>query len=112
MAGYTSATCYAISRDGIRWEKPDLDVKPGTNIVLPGYRDSNTVWLDLEKKDPRHRFEMFRVVEAKGRDKQTGVNNWEMAIYFSPDGVHWREAGRSGRLVDRSTVFWNPFRKV
>jgi hypothetical protein len=35
-----------------------------------------------------------------------------MSIHFSGDGIHWRQAGKSGRVVDRSTVFWNPFRRV
>jgi hypothetical protein len=43
-------------RDGIHWQKPTLDVQPGTNIVQPGGRDSSTVWLDLEEKDPKRRF--------------------------------------------------------
>ena len=33
MGGYTLATCYATSKDGITWEKPALDVKPG--LTLP-----------------------------------------------------------------------------
>src|SRR5262249_53284666 len=53
MGGSGRSTCHAISRDGVRWDKPKLDVAPGTNVVLPGYRDSCTVWLDLEEKDPR-----------------------------------------------------------
>jgi hypothetical protein len=51
MGGHGESTCYATSRDGIHWEKPALDVKPGTNIVVAGSRDSNTVWLDLDEKD-------------------------------------------------------------
>src|SRR4030095_15089805 len=87
-------------------------VLPGTNIVQPGGRDSSTVWLDLEEKDPIRRFKMFRVIGA-GEDPVTAWNNWVMAIHFSADGIHWGEpVAKSGRLVDRSTVFWNPFRKV
>jgi hypothetical protein len=113
MIGESASTGYATSRDGITWEKPSLDVRPGTNIVQPGGRDSSTVWLDLEEKDPARRFKMFRVIGAGGEDPATGWNNWIMAIHFSPDGIHWGDpAAHSGRLVDRSTVFWNPFRKV
>jgi hypothetical protein len=113
LVGESEATGYATSRDGIHWEKPSLDVRPGTNIVQPGGRDSSTVWLDLEEKDPARRFKMLRVVGAGGEDPVTGWNNWVMAIHFSPDGIHWGEpVARSGRLVDRSTAFWNPFRKV
>src|SRR5262245_31212937 len=60
----SSATCYATSRDGIKWDKPVLDVKKGTNVVVPGGRDSSTVWLDHREKDPQRRFKMFRVVGA------------------------------------------------
>ncbi len=113
MVGESAATGYATSRDGIRWNKRILDVQPGTNIVQPGGRDSSTVWLDLEEKDPARRFKMFRVIGAGPEDPVTGWNNWVMAIHFSSDGIHWGDpVARSGRVVDRSTVFWNPFRKV
>jgi hypothetical protein len=112
LGGESASTGYATSRDGIRWEKPALDVRPPTNIVQPGERDSSTVWLDLEEKDPARRFKMFRVIGA-GEDPVTKWNNWQMAIHFSADGIHWGEpVAKSGRVVDRSTVFWNPFRKV
>src|SRR5437870_1268964 len=38
MGEQVRATCYATSRDGIHWEKPALDVQPGTNVVLPASR--------------------------------------------------------------------------
>jgi hypothetical protein len=112
LVGESASTAYATSTDGLRWKKPLLDVRPGSNIVQPGGRDSSTVWLDLEEKDPSRRFKMFRVIGV-GEDPITGWNNWAMDIHFSADGIHWgNPVGRSGRVVDRSTVFWNPFRKV
>src|SRR5205085_2473589 len=57
------ATGYATSRDGIHWEKPVLDVVPGTNLVIAGWRDSSTTWLDSSEKDPLKRFKMFRSVK-------------------------------------------------
>lgn len=113
MVGESDGTGYATSRDGIHWDKPAQDVRPGTNIVQPGGRDSSTVWLDLEEKESARRFKMFRVVGAGGEDPITGWNNWVMAIHFSADGIHWGDpVARTGRVVDRSTVFWNPFRQV
>lgn len=104
MGGYVRSTCYATSPDGIQWEKPSLDVRPGTNIVQAGERDSATVWLDLEEKDPQRRFKMFR---------SHGDGGWALSLYFSPDGVHWCDAvARSGPCGDRTTVFYNPFRRV
>lgn len=114
--GLPRTTCYATSRDGIHWDKPALDVVPGTNVVLvdePGaFRDSNTVWLDLEEKDPQRRFKMFPVlVEEKTVDGKKQVRKW-MKIYFSPDGIHWKLAAESDACGDRTTVFYNPLRKT
>jgi hypothetical protein len=53
LVGESASTAYATSRDGIHWDKPSLDVRPPTNIVQPGGRDSSTVWLDSEEKDRR-----------------------------------------------------------
>ena len=51
MGGYSQNTCYAFSHDGLKWEKPALDVVAGTNITLSGHRDSSTVWLDQMELD-------------------------------------------------------------
>jgi len=105
MAGYGRQTAYATSRDGLHWEKPALDVKPGTNVVQKDARDSSTVWLDLEERDPQRRFKMWR---AHSEDKRFGLS-----LHFSADGIHWSpRALRTGSTGDRTTVFWNPFRKV
>jgi hypothetical protein len=106
MGGHTRSTCYAVSRDGIRWEKPRLDVRPGTSIVHAGSRDSCTVWLDLEEPNPKKRFRMFRSVRARSR------GDWMLELHFSADGIHWSDVGQSGICGDRTTVFYNPFRKV
>ena len=109
------ATCFATSNDGIHWDKPALDIEPGTNVVLRdgpyAFRDSNTVWLDLEEKDTQRRFKMFPVyVEEKEVEGKKQVRKW-MKIYFSPDGIHWKLAAESDECGDRTTVFRNPFRK-
>jgi hypothetical protein len=104
MGGIVRSTCYATSKDGVRWEKPSLDVNAGTNLVQGAGRDSSTVWLDLEEKDPRRRYKMFR---------SHGDGGWALSLHVSPDGIHWSEAVcRSGPCGDRTTVFYNPFRKV
>ena len=51
--------------------------------MQPCGRDSSTVWLELEEKDPARRFKMFRVIGAGGDDSVSGWNNWVMAIHFS-----------------------------
>jgi len=96
-------TCYATSEDGIHWERPALDVQPGTNVVcLAGYRDSSTVWLDLEEKDPNRRYKLF----------QFHRDCWRASLHSSADGIHWSGPTWCGNSGDRSTIFYNPFRKV
>ncbi|MGH9201582.1 MAG: hypothetical protein ACRD2A_10145 [Vicinamibacterales bacterium] len=100
MAGYGGVTCLATSHDGITWDKPVFDVVPETNIVNRDARDSTTVWLDLFESDQRQRFKMSAWYDHLLR------------LYVSPDGVHWRFIGSTGRAGDRSTFFHNPFRRV
>ncbi len=104
MAGYVSATAYATSRDGILWQKPLLDVKPGTNIVLDKPRDSATLWLDQEEKNPNRRYKLFVIA----RDKK----EWLGSLYASADGIHWGEpVAEDSTTGDRTTLFYNPFRQ-
>jgi hypothetical protein len=99
MAGYQQHTALALSRDGIRWERPAFDVVSGTNIVSERARDSNTVWLDLDARDSAERFKMA------GYD--LGLKS--LRLHVSRDGVRWREVGVAGPCGDRSTFFRNPF---
>lgn len=100
MAGYGVATALALSDDGVRWRRPDLGIVPGTNIVNTDVRDSSTVWLDLETADPRQRYKMSIWYDGY------------LVLYASPDGRRWTTIGTTGRTMDRSTFFYNPFRKV
>ena len=100
MGGYGMSTCLATSDDGVSWRKPSFDVVAGTNIVDVRNRDSTTVWLDQHERDPRARFKM------------SAWYDHTLVLLTSPDGVHWTEIGQTGRVGDRSTFFYNPFRNV
>lgn len=109
LAGYLRHLAYAESKDGIHWERPKLDVIPGTNLVLPLSLkpDSGTVWLDRECQNPEQRFKMmFR----EGNDRQRG-GFFPAELRTSPDGIHWSKPQSTGPMDDRSTCFYNPFRK-
>ena len=78
----SSALCYAMSRDGIAWQKPDLGITEHN-----GSTSNNLVKLlvhgvgivnDPRDPDPNRRFKMFC--------KDGGIS-----VCFSPDGVHWSE---------------------
>jgi len=110
MTAHNKATGYAVSRDGIAWEKPELDIYPGTNLIFKveyndsTYRDSCIVWLDHNEKDPQKRFKIT-LSQSKYDDRMT--------FRYSADGIHWGQVAKiSGDAGDRSTFFYNPFRRV
>jgi hypothetical protein len=95
-------TAYATSKDGLKWEKPALDVRPKTNIVLLStQRDSSVVWLDHHASDPAQRWKFFQF----NRDCYLG------SVHTSADGIHWSEPVWCGNSGDRTTFFHNPFRQ-
>ena len=84
------ATLYAISPDGVHWEKPLLDIQPGTNTVHIGQHDSSTVWLDLDEKDARRRYKMGYSLG----------HNRPFVLFESADGIHWsRPSPRASRAA-------------
>lgn len=67
-AGFHMNVALATSVDGIHWDKPALDVVPGSNIVIPGEWHlssegkavgSSTMWLDHDEPDPNKRYKYF-----------------------------------------------------
>jgi hypothetical protein len=75
--------CYAVSRDGIRWEKPNLGL-----VEFRGNKENNLIWRgphgagvfkDLRDPNPKRRYKMF----FKGR---------KISVAFSGDGLHWSKA--------------------
>ena len=58
------------------------------------------MWLDPHDPDPRQRFKMSIWYD------------YALVLYASPDGIHWTTLGTTGTAGDRSTFFYNPFRRV
>ncbi len=81
--GRDMAICYAVSKDGIKWEKPELGL-----VEFEGSKQNNIVWRgphgagvfkDLRDRDPARRYKAI----FKGRTISVG---------FSADGIHWGKA--------------------
>ena len=84
------AVCYAISKNGINWQKPDLGIcefkgSRRNNIVyrLPSnVKDAGVhgagVFKDLHDSDEQRRYKMFFTDNQKA-----------MSVAFSSDGMHW-----------------------
>ena len=114
--GWLRNMCYATSRDGISFEREDLGIVPGTNIILPyeGYEperyrggidylrpDSTTVFIDYDA-DKSEKYKLF--LRNPG-----GFARGIAAV--SADGIRYRDFRYSGIMGDRSTVFYNPLRR-
>jgi len=93
--------CYAVSKDGITWEKPMLGLKPWrvdgrmeTNFVGATGDVIHTPW----DPDPARR---YKCIGGGG----------EYRFSCSPDGIHWERLSK-GFIVkggDTGTFMWDPF---
>jgi hypothetical protein len=95
--------CYAISRDGIAWQKPDLGLaelkgSKRNNIVLRGPSGVG-VFEDWHDLDPHRRYKMF----YKGA---------YMAARHSPDGLTWSDETTFPEIHavgdTHNNAFWSP----
>ena len=116
-------SCYAISRDGLNWERPDLGMvefegSSRNNIFsaksvrsdggLYSAGRAPNAFKDVREKDPDRRYKALGyALSAKG---QTGI-----CLYFSRDGLSWNEyKGNPVMLAtgDTHTVLgWDPSRE-
>ena len=76
--------CYAVSKDGLEWEKPDLglvefDGNAHNNLVIRGPHGAG-IFKDARDPDPARRYKLF----CKHYEKV-------MSVAFSPEGLHWAE---------------------
>ena len=105
LGGAGPGISYAYSTDGRTWLKPSIPdaAVANTNVVLLlGYRDSATVWMDLNDTDLNRKFKAFVFRPPN-----------QIGVFFSRDGIHWNvQANTFNSLSDRTTLFWNPFRGV
>ena len=95
----------AASRDGVHFDHPTYDVKPGTNFVMSKGTHSSSIWMDADANDPARKFVMIYTITFEPSGK---CRYW---IRFSGDGIHWGEKiATNADCGDRSTAFYNPFR--
>jgi len=115
-AGWLRNMCYATSKDGINWERPDLGLEKGTNKILlyDGYEpmkyydditylrpDSSTVFIDYDA--PKN--EKYKLFLRNPGGPKEGI------VAVSGDGINFEQFEFTHELYDRSTIFYNPFRK-
>jgi hypothetical protein len=107
MPGWYGGTAFARSRDGLAWERPILDLVPGTNLIPDPdpspelIRGTNHVRIDWFATDEAQRF----------RGLQFYRNGLMARVHTSMDGIRWSPGTPTGPLDDKNTFFYNPFRK-
>ena len=109
-AGWLHQMAYATSKDGIHWDRPTLDIEPGTNQILTfdGYEltkmsgdvtylrpDSTTVWID----DDGPADERYKLFLRNPGGEYPGI------AAVSDDGIHFRDFRFTSPMYDRSTMF-------
>lgn len=96
----------ATSKDGIKWDRPTLDITAVSNQALPvGFQpDSYGIVADWSAQDPEQRFKLYATNPYR-QPQQAGYS------FTSSDGVHWINKTETGLAGDRSSMFYNPFRK-
>ena len=129
VGGYIKYSCYATSVDGIHWDKPELDIVPGTNIVIDHAKglplvkssspweeytrpiDTTSAWIDYHDKDPQRRYKIFYTTWFKGEPERDG-EDFCLAYKCSADGIHWSDQpiATSHILGDHTNAHYNPFR--
>jgi len=109
--------CYAESRDGIHWTKPNLGL-----FEFNGSKENNIVWkgvavgcwVPFKDENPK--------CPAEARYKAVGLRvtgNWdagavkELLPFQSADGIHWKLTSDKGIINDgyfdsQNVVFWDP----
>ena len=104
------ALAYATSKNGRQWDRPDLGLPAGGNLVLPrGGRNpgdhaggDNCLWLDTLATNPAERLKFLTQRSAKDP-------HW---LATSADGREWSDPLPAGLAGDYCSFFYNPFRDV
>ena len=124
-------TAYAVSEDGVNWERPDLGLYkipkyPYGNVALP-YGMMHGLFHEPWEPDPQKRFKAIVCVEIK-EDKNGKLGDLMMPegyyLHWSPDGIHWQgdlenmvipsPVGRAfpmNGIGDTSRFWWDSIRK-
>ena len=102
-------TCYAQSRDGIHWEKPNLGL-----YEINGSYDNNVV---LAHAAPAtHNFSPFIDINPKALPEERykalgGLESSGLIAFVSPDGLRWKkkqeQAVLQGFLDSQNVAFWS-----
>ncbi len=110
LDGYVNheVACYAESKDGIHWEKPNLGI-----CEWDGSKDNNIIWMN---ENPVHNFtacyDSNPLCPPDQKYKAIGGLQFGLYLFVSPDGTHWRKAQpepiiTQGAFDSQNTIFYD-----
>ena len=109
--------CYAESRDGIHWEKPNLGIcefrgSRDNNIIMSRISDNITVMKDPNPACPAERKykAVITVSDPKDFPFSADSEGSALAIYTSGDGIHFEKfsiISRGYEYDSQNTLHWN-----
>lgn len=111
-ATHREVTCYAESRDGIHWVRPELglfefDGSKANNIILDGL--GTHCFVAFKDENPE------APPGARYKGISSGVPGGQKGLYVfqSPDGIHWSLIKEGpviteGAFDSQNLAFWNP----
>ena len=93
---YRAPTCYATSKDGIHWHKPNLGIfkfgkDKNNNICLPQGAIEG-LFYHPNDPDPDKRYKALVWHDPRGQDAYAPREGFY--LYWSPDGLHWKGDNR------------------
>jgi hypothetical protein len=106
----TEVTCYAESRDGINWTKPDLGIKE-----INGTKNNNAILVN--EAPVTHNFSPFLDSNPKAKPAERykalgGTQKSGLMAYVSADGIRWTKLQqesvfRKGLFDSQNVSFWS-----
>jgi len=101
-AGWVNTITYAYSVDGLTWERPNLGIYGQNNQIVDDKVRADSGGVVVDYSAP---------TDARVKLFLRGGEGRERARVFVGDGVNMKKYTRCGLCGDRSTMFYNPFRK-
>lgn len=111
---HPAVVCYAESRDGIHWDRPELGL-----VEFAGSKRNNIIWagagthnfVPFKDTNPACRAEERYKAVARGEDE----NHQKLLAFTSADGLHWQLLRdepiiSDGAFDSQNLAFWNAVR--
>jgi hypothetical protein len=112
---HPAVVCYAESRDGIRWERPVLDL-----VEFQGSKQNNIIWagtgthnfVPFKDTNPQCSPEARYKAVARGEDEYAQT----LLAFQSGDGLHWQSLAEKpiltqGAFDSQNLAFWDTVRQ-